>query len=146
MCLVYFLKRIPIVEYCQAKNSIKVEHILIETNIKNKIKYLLNEKKVKITSFSLKIGYSRSFLSTILTTEEKFFNLEHIEKICNALNYPVWKLFKEESQEEKEKANVLEAKALSLENVTDSLKKALAEIESLSNLLGFQKKMTKCII
>ncbi len=65
----------------------------LEARIKNKIKQLLDEKKIKITRFSEDIGYSRGFISSILGKPKKFFNLEQIEKICFALDYPVARLF-----------------------------------------------------
>ncbi len=63
--------------------------------IKNKIKDLLEEKNVNKTELSVKIGKEKSFISSILSQPNKFFNLEHIEKICATLNYPVAKLFED---------------------------------------------------
>lgn len=70
-----------------------VEKKLLECEIKNKIRQLFKNKKVKITKLSVNLGYNKSFLSNIFHQEDKFFNLEHIEKICTALNYPIAKLF-----------------------------------------------------
>lgn len=65
--------------------------------IKNKIKDLLEEKNVNKTELSVKIGKEKSFISSIFSQSNKFFNLEHIEKICAALNYPVAKLFEDDA-------------------------------------------------
>lgn len=73
---------------------------MLELIIKNKIKHLIVEKKIKKSRLSLDLGYSKGFINTMLRGEKKFFNLEQIEKICNALDYPVWKLFKKEGGEE----------------------------------------------
>lgn len=73
-----------------------VEKKLLEYKIKNKIRQLLKVKKIKITQLSADLGYNKSFLSNIFHQEGKFFNLEHIEKICGALNYPVAKLFEDD--------------------------------------------------
>lgn len=73
-----------------------VEKKILECKIKNKIRQLLKDKKVKITQLSADLGYNKSFLSNIFHQEGKFFNLEHIEKICAALEYPVAKLFEDD--------------------------------------------------
>lgn len=64
--------------------------------IKLKIKELLEEKNVNKTELSVNIGKEKSFINSILSQPNKFFNLEHIEKICAALNYPVAKLFEDD--------------------------------------------------
>lgn len=73
---------------------------LLGIEIKNKIKELLEIKKstpgFKITDFSVTLGYSRGFINSTLSNKAKFFNLEHIEKICIALDYPVAKLFEDD--------------------------------------------------
>lgn len=70
--------------------------------IKHKIKELLEEKNVNKTELSVNIGKEKSFINSILSQPNKFFNLEHIEKICAALNYPVAKLFEDGISSQKE--------------------------------------------
>lgn len=74
----------------------------LEHRIKLKIKQLIKAKKMKKSHLSVMIGYNKGFISTVLGDSKKFFNLEHIEKICTALDYPVARLFENSinSQEE----------------------------------------------
>lgn len=74
--------------------------IPLRSKIKRNIKELFDQKKIKITSFSENLGYSRGFFASILGKPDKFFNLEHIEKICEALNYPVHLLFMVQSSDD----------------------------------------------
>lgn len=76
---------------------------LLAAKIKNKIRLLLDAKKVKRSHLSVELGYNKHFLATILYQETKFFNLEHIQKICDALDYPVAKLFEDDVCLEEEK-------------------------------------------
>lgn len=78
---------------------------LLATKIKNKIRTLLDEKKVKKSRLSVELGYNKHFLTTILYQDTKFFNLEHIDRICAALNYPVARLFEDDTYPQEEQAD-----------------------------------------
>lgn len=73
---------------------------LLAIKIKNKIKTLLDKKKVKKSRLSVELGYNKHLLTTILYQKDKFFNLNHIEKICAALEYPVARLFEDDQEEQ----------------------------------------------
>lgn len=97
----------------------------IESQIKKKIKQLLVEKKVNKSQLSLSMDYNKNFLSYILCTDTKFFNLEHIEKICNALDYPVARLFEEDNICPKEGSPTFESPS---QPQSDPLERAMLEM------------------
>lgn len=65
--------------------------------IKRKIKDLISASGEKKTKLSVRIGYSPNFLNSILGDKTKFFNITHIYRICAALDYPVAKLFEDDT-------------------------------------------------
>ncbi len=77
------------------------KYFYLEVKIKNKIKQLIDEKKIKITKLSADMGYHPTFLNSILGKEGKFFNLEQVGRFCTALNYPVSQLFADVEREPK---------------------------------------------
>jgi transcriptional regulator with XRE-family HTH domain len=74
---------------------------MLEGNIKNRIKELLEENNIKKTRLSVEMGYSPTFLNSIIGNKKSIFNIEHIEKICGAINYPVSQLFADVEQKPK---------------------------------------------
>lgn len=99
------------------------EKKLLHTKLKNKIKQIIEEKKVNKARLSVSLGYEKNFLNTYFSKPDKFFNLEHIEKICAALDYPVAELFEDDSypQEEIPPGRVVQ-------NQADPIEWALVEI------------------
>lgn len=104
----------------------------IDVRIKNKIKQLLEEKKVKKTQLSLNLGYSKSFLNTVLGKPNSFFNLEHIEKICDVLDYPIAKLFADDTNFQEEQV----VPATSQEEVLLEIYRGLSPTHKL-DVIGF---------
>ena len=68
---------------------------MLKAQIKNKIKQLLDEKKVNKAELSRSFKKDKTFINSILCGKNTFFSLDHIEKICKALDYSVYKLFME---------------------------------------------------
>ncbi|MEE9356473.1 MAG: hypothetical protein V3U75_12860 [Methylococcaceae bacterium] len=124
----------------------KTKKNLLPGKIKPKIKELIDRKVDNITKFSTDLGYSKGFITSILGKSDKFFNLEHIEKICATLNYPVWKLFIEEEQQQgtpltKEEQKLLKTiKELSTDGVILIMAEAVKRKEQEEQQRGLGKK------
>jgi transcriptional regulator with XRE-family HTH domain len=73
---------------------------LLPSKVANKIKALANEKKLSNADIAAAMGAKSDGLIRAIFAGKgnKRFNLIHIEKICAAFNYPVWKLFADEEE------------------------------------------------
>lgn len=80
-------------------SNLNYSDVTLKAKIKRKVKEILNEKKVNKTGLSEKLGYEKTFINAVLSKPDKFFNLDHIEKICAALDYPVSQLFADVERE-----------------------------------------------
>ncbi len=69
---------------------------MIKRVLANKIKQLRKEKNITQKSLSDILGCDQAFISKVERGVSSY-NLEHIEKICAALNYPVARLFEDDA-------------------------------------------------
>lgn len=71
----------------------------------NRIKEVIKEQGFTITSLADKLGIARESLSRMIVSP----SYPTLEKISNALNVPIWKLFAspEEVQEEQKDSNTI---------------------------------------
>lgn len=99
---------------------------MLKAEIKNKIKQLLKEKKVNKAELSRSLGKDKTFINSIICGKNSFFSLEHIEKICTALDYPVAKLFEDGVNSPEEQ--ILSALGQITQNPADPIEWALVEI------------------
>lgn len=94
---------------------------MLKTIIAQKIKQLRKEKKLSQKYLARILECNNGFICQV-EKGKSFYNLEHIEKICAALDYPVAKLF-EEGVCLKEKEG-----AQASQETTDPMEKALVEV------------------
>lgn len=74
---------------------------MIKRILANKIKQLRKEKNITQRALSDILGCDQAFISKIERGVSSF-NLEHLEKICTALNYPIARLFEDDAYPQEE--------------------------------------------
>lgn len=68
---------------------------MLKTVIAQKIKEIRTQKKLSQRYLAGILGCNNGFICQV-EKGKSFYNLEHIEKICAALDYPVAKLFEDD--------------------------------------------------
>lgn len=113
---------------------------MLKAEIKNKIKQLLKEKKVNKAELSRSFGKDKTLINSIIYGKNSFFSLDHVEKICAAIDYPVYKLFLETPEQAQEQFQTSEQqiimdvlKKLSIEDQRKILKEVLLYKEKQDN-------------
>lgn len=103
---------------------------MFKDTIKTRIKDLLNSKKINKSKLSLRMGKNKAFVSIVLNQEGKYFNLDHLNEICEIIDYPVYKLFMTDKNIPEDGINVAKSEKLPY-NAKDSYTVSSKKMESL---------------